>query len=613
MGQSGTLDLGQALQRAGQLLQAGRTQEAGPLLERILAVAPNQPDGLQLRGLLARRLGDAQGAEMWLRRSLKAQPAQPHVLNNLGNVLKDANRLADAIAAYREAVRLKPDYGDAWTNLGLTLAASGDHQGALCAYDRTLEIAPAAPRALAGKGLSLHHLERLDEAETVLEAAVAAAPQDMKPLNNLAKLYRERGEEARAAACFEQALAQAPTAHSLRIGLAGAYYNLGRWEEAQRALAQVLDHEPANLDAHHTLTTILCSTGRGDAVAGTYEAALAKAPNHKGLWEAYLGAIWLLEQFEAGLSVVDRAEAACGSHPLFSLWRGRMFVSLGAADRALDHLDPALDHHDTVKGHGIAIERARAHLVLGDYKAGAKELAPVAAADPDDYALWAHLEVLWRLAGDTRAAWLMDYERFIRPMAVPIPDGYTDEDSFFRDLETLLLGLHVSTAHPHDQTLRQGTQTYGQLFRRRDPLLRAVKDAIAQTITAFAADLPDDPDHPFLKHKARPVRFSGSWSVRLFHEGYHVPHYHSEGWISSAYYVTLPPRVQDPQTRDGRLHFGMPPIDVPGGAQPVRELQPQRGTLALFPSYCWHGTVPFADETPRMTIAFDIARHGPIT
>ena len=28
--------------------------------------------------------------------------------------------------------------------------------------------------------------------------------------------------------------------------------------------------------------------------------------------------------------------------------------------------------------------------------------------------------------------------------------------------------------------------------------------------------------------------------------------------------------------------------------------------LALFPSYMWHGTVPFEDEQPRMTIAFDM-------
>ena len=40
--------------------------------------------------------------------------------------------------------------------------------------------------------------------------------------------------------------------------------------------------------------------------------------------------------------------------------------------------------------------------------------------------------------------------------------------------------------------------------------------------------------------------------------------------------------------------------------QPRMQLQPQPGKLALFPSYQWHGTVPFDDPEPRLTIAFDM-------
>jgi hypothetical protein len=36
-------------------------------------------------------------------------------------------------------------------------------------------------------------------------------------------------------------------------------------------------------------------------------------------------------------------------------------------------------------------------------------------------------------------------------------------------------------------------------------------------------------------------------------------------------------------------------------------IRPIRGRLALFPSYVWHGTVPFQDEQPRVTIAFDVS------
>ncbi|MGH8111927.1 MAG: putative 2OG-Fe(II) oxygenase, partial [Rhodanobacteraceae bacterium] len=32
---------------------------------------------------------------------------------------------------------------------------------------------------------------------------------------------------------------------------------------------------------------------------------------------------------------------------------------------------------------------------------------------------------------------------------------------------------------------------------------------------------------------------------------------------------------------------------------------PQTGMLVLFPSYFWHGTVPFSDDDTRLTVAFD--------
>ena len=46
-----------------------------------------------------------------------------------------------------------------------------------------------------------------------------------------------------------------------------------------------------------------------------------------------------------------------------------------------------------------------------------------------------------------------------------------------------------------------------------------------------------------------------------------------------------------------------------GAAPPLgaeHYVRPEPGLLALFPSYMWHGTVPFGGEEPRLTIAFDI-------
>ena len=79
--------------------------------------------------------------------------------------------------------------------------------------------------------------------------------------------------------------------------------------------------------------------------------------------------------------------------------------------------------------------------------------------------------------------------------------------------------------------------------------------------------------------------------------------------MSSAFYVALPPSVATAAGTDtpaGAIQFGEPPLELGLDVGPRRVVTPHAGLLALFPSYLWHGTIPFQDEAPRMTIAFDM-------
>src|SRR6185437_13137606 len=100
--------------------------------------------------------------------------------------------------------------------------------------------------------------------------------------------------------------------------------------------------------------------------------------------------------------------------------------------------------------------------------------------------------------------------------------------------------------------------------------------------------------------------YSGSWSSRLRDCGFHVNHVHPYGWISSCYYVAVPRAVDDASARQGWIKFGEPGLDVPLQDAIRRAIQPRPGRLVLFPSYMWHGTIPFHDAQSRTTIAFDV-------
>jgi uncharacterized protein (TIGR02466 family) len=199
----------------------------------------------------------------------------------------------------------------------------------------------------------------------------------------------------------------------------------------------------------------------------------------------------------------------------------------------------------------------------------------------------------------------------ISAVDVPPPKGYTDITSFMKDLQEALETLHHTQAHPIEQSVRGGTQTNGYLFRLKHPLLRMLETQIRVATAEVLAKFPNNTDHPFWGRRVKAprgdgFRFSGAWSVRLRSEGYHTNHIHTQGWISSAFYVALPDEVRQETTTAGHIQFGVPMTELDLALPPRRVEQPKVGTLVLFPSYMWHGTIPFTSDEARLTVAFDL-------
>jgi uncharacterized protein (TIGR02466 family) len=144
------------------------------------------------------------------------------------------------------------------------------------------------------------------------------------------------------------------------------------------------------------------------------------------------------------------------------------------------------------------------------------------------------------------------------------------------------------------------------LLETDDLVIKAFLAAVRAPIEAYIAAMPEDETHPLFARKSARHALVGCWSVRLAPGGYHVNHVHPEGWISSAYYVTVPEGVAGAADHQGWIQFGAPRNRV-RGCDAEHVVEPRAGRLVLFPSYMWHGTVPFRDGVERLTIAFDVA------
>jgi uncharacterized protein (TIGR02466 family) len=247
---------------------------------------------------------------------------------------------------------------------------------------------------------------------------------------------------------------------------------------------------------------------------------------------------------------------------------------------------------------------------LGDVVRARDLCEEVLAEDAFDQIVLSYLGILWRLMDDSRESWLLDYEKMVIPVPVPAPDG-VQRDAFFQDLRETLEDLHKHNAHPIEQSVRGGTQTNGYLFRLKESRLADLERQLRRAIASAVQSFPRDDEHPFWSRRPHKpttdgLRFAGAWSVRLRSQGYHTNHIHPEGWISSACYVALPRRVREASDTSGFIQFGEPLKELGLDLPPRRILKPEVGTLVLFPSYMWHGTVPFESDEQRITVAFDL-------
>jgi hypothetical protein len=140
-------------------------------------------------------------------------------------------------------------------------------------------------------------------------------------------------------------------------------------------------------------------------------------------------------------------------------------------------------------------------------------------------------------------------------------------------------------------------------------VIRALFEAFAGPIEHYRAHLGAGHD-PLRRRNQGRWRFKGAWSVRLRRSGFNTNHTHPRGWISSACYIMLPDCMNDPGTTQGTLTFGEPGVLTKPALKPEHTVRPEPGMLVLFPSYVWHGTMPFDSTHPRMTVAFDVVPEG---
>jgi tetratricopeptide (TPR) repeat protein len=592
------------LQHGQRLAQAGRMADAWAVLAPLRAAIDGDGQALRLYTLVAQNAGRSDAAIDALERICVLEQEPEQILGALADTLGRAGRHAEAYERWSRLIVKRPDAMDAYLNCSIMADRAGKYGDAVAVADAGLQRAPGHVRLLAAKASAQKNGGHLAQALTTFEAAVAAQP-------DRALTHYHRAVALRAAARFDEACEAYRRAEAL--GLKGAEFHAhyaaaeleaGHVDEAADRYVRVLNDAPGHDESMRALTRLAIEF-RGGRDAFAHYARIAAARKSAGSWLDYQQALLANKRFEEAGAVGREAMASLGHDPI--LERGTLFAEgmTGDAATAFD----ALESHPAPVRDDQAGLLVRAQLAL---RAGRPEVCAAlceafnrrAASDQSG---WALLGVAWRLLGDPREEWLCDYDRLVRTVDVPSLKGDSAAD-YARTVAAALDPHHRTRFAPGNQSLRDGTQTSGDLFSRLDPAIQEFRDAVVLAAQGAIAELPTDNDHPFLSRIPQELSFSGSWSVRLQGGGgQHIPHFHSEGWMSSAYYARLPESdAETHRQHQGWIEFGRPPAMFALDLAPRRVVEPCEGRLVLFPSYLWHGTVPFAPgRGDRLTAAFD--------
>ena len=443
--------------------------------------------------------------------------------------------------------------------------------------------------------------QRWSEAISAIENALQHEPDSRRLRLARALLLEQRGDDAQALAELEALARAAPDSPQLLVHLAAQLTSAGRGGEAEALLVQSLARWPADAALHTQLARLRWQQGAGLDALRHIEDAIARLPRELHL---RLVAADLLRNAGAApraLELLERGLELAPDSPIFR-------TSLGTLLEGMDRLDEALpllrDAHARAP-RSVAVRRNLAPALLRTGAAGEARalLDELLAQFPDDQLLIAQRATALRLLGDPEYGRLYDYARLVKPFALEPVAPFADIAEFNAAFARELAPLHRAAQHPLEQSLRGGSQTERHL-PRDNPVFAAFFAMLDAPIRRYIAALRADDTHPLDRRRRADYRISGSWSVQLRPGGFHIDHVHPRGWLSSAYYVSLPD-VSDADSRAGWLKFGEAGMRVPG-CGPEHFVQPVAGTLVLFPSYMWHGTVTFAAGPPRLTAAFDV-------
>lgn len=469
-----------------------------------------------------------------------------------------------------------------------TFKKQGDLAAALLVYESAVKAWPDSAVAQHNLASTLGDLSRYDESAQAAMAAIKLGIRAPETRLVLARAQMHTGQLTAAQLAYREAISLRPDMHTALFELTQLLWMSGADQNiALQPLVNAVQAYPMSADLHLALSQALEFTGdKPGALRVILDLASRNAADARMMVRA---ADLLLE--------------------IGNLQHGReLAIRAFNADRSSF---PAL------------MTLARAALACGEVEGASAAVTEALNRRPFDQHVLALQAMVWRMTNNPGFDALYDYSSLVKSYLIEPPAGWSSRADYLADLAAELKQAHHFRTHPFGHSVRQGSQL-PDIFAVQTPAIQGFLQALQAPVNAHIEHLGSGPD-PLRRRNTGAWQIQGIWSVMLRPGGFHVDHVHQEGWLSSAFYVELPDVVTKPDAksgsaqgnnktgnpagdsaRQGWIRFGQPGSPVQPAQTAQHFVKPEPGMLVLFPSYMWHGTVPFTGKQSRLTVAMDI-------
>lgn len=478
---------------------------------------------------------------------------------------------------------------------------------------------------------------RLDEALAITRPLADRRDPSHRALAMHATALKAVGRREEALVFDDRATTRFPDSAVAWHNMAATLGDLGMGREAVEAMSRAFRLGLDGALSWGVMARARASAGDLDGAEQAYLEAIKRAPQHVETAAEYADMVWMRRgDLAAAQAVLDRCAHSGGPPAPLLLTKAKLFEAAGDPDKGADLLAVAAERLPddiavALAASQAALERGRldeaerlvlaaearlpespgvlnqvaiVHLATGKADLALEKARKGLAFSPENQSLWGWAATAARAVGDPLYKDLYDYDAMVGVYEIEAPAGWASLEAYLADLATALNAIHLYNEHPSSQSLRHGSQTTYRLTGSNDPAIKAFFKAIDAPIRRHMAGMGEGSD-PVRSRRSGDYRIEGAWSVRLKPGGFHKDHFHPEGWLSSAFYVETPDSALDSAEKQGWIRFGQPPFTTQPALPAEHFVRPKPGRLVLFPSYMWHGTVPFTTDERRLTIAFD--------